>query len=298
VKERGADSYYGYGWVVAKGPNGEKVVTHNGGNGIFFADMAIVPEARLVVFLMTNVVSETRVANMLLEQIEARFLAGRAYPVIPEVVEIPGGEAALKACVGTYPWTGRSAAAAGNAFRVTMDGGALFIEAGGQAAFDALHSVRKAKPGRLERLSRLMDKIVTAYRKGDFGPLAEAYGDVTVERLKASWTEASKEMEERYGRILRHEILGSAATGDRDETVVRFHCERGTFDRTYVWALDRESRLLGASARGLAVRLRLYPSGEREFFTWDGGIRPPKLVRFEPGPDGRLQLHLGRSPKT
>jgi hypothetical protein len=121
---------------------------------------------------------------------------------------------------------------------------------------------------------------------------------VTVERLKASWTEASKEMEERYGRILRHEILGSAATQDRDETVVRFHCERGTFDRTYVWDLDRESRLLGASARGLAVRLRLYPSGEREFFTWDGGIRPPKLVRFEPGPDGRLQLHLGRSPKT
>jgi hypothetical protein len=39
--------------------------------------------------------------------------------------------------------------------------------------------------------------------------------------------------------------------------------------------------------------MRLFPSGEREFFTWDGGIRPPKLVRFERDPSGRLALLLG-----
>ena len=41
------------------------------------------------------------------------------------------------------------------------------------------------------------------------------------------------------------------------------------------------------------MRLRLFPSGERDFFTWDGGIRPPKLVNFEPGPDGKLGLRIG-----
>jgi hypothetical protein len=45
--------------------------------------------------------------------------------------------------------------------------------------------------------------------------------------------------------------------------------------------------------RGLSVRLRFYPSGERDFFTWDGGIRPPKLVHFETGPDGNLGFRLG-----
>ncbi len=51
--------------------------------------------------------------------------------------------------------------------------------------------------------------------------------------------------------------------------------------KPYVWDLKEEGGLLGMSVRGLAVRLRLYPSGEWEFFTWDGGIRTPKLVHFQ-----------------
>jgi CubicO group peptidase (beta-lactamase class C family) len=38
-----ADSFYGYGWAVLEMEDGTKVVTHNGGNGIFFADLALVP---------------------------------------------------------------------------------------------------------------------------------------------------------------------------------------------------------------------------------------------------------------
>jgi hypothetical protein len=64
---------------------------------------------------------------------------------------------------------------------------------------------------------------------------------------------------------------------------------------TYVWDLKEEGRLLGRSDRGLAVRLRLYPSAERDLFTWDGGIRPPKLVHFETGPDGKMLLNLADS---
>ena len=75
--------------------------------------------------------------------------------------------------------------------------------------------------------------------------------------------------------------------------MVRFTCEKGHVDMTYVWDIDKEGRLLGRSVRGLKVRMRLYPSGEREFFTWDGGIRPPKIVRFEDDPNGRLSLRLG-----
>jgi hypothetical protein len=100
-------------------------------------------------------------------------------------------------------------------------------------------------------------------------------------------------IEKDRGRILRHEVLGTARTQDRDETVVRFHCEKGSADMTYVWDLKEEGRLLGRSDRGLAVRMRLYPSGERDLFTWDGGIRPPKLVHFELGADGKPGLWIG-----
>ena len=64
---------------------------------------------------------------------------------------------------------------------------------------------------------------------------------------------------------------------------------------TYVWDIEKEGRLLGRSARGLTVRMRLFASGERDFFTWDGGIRPPKTVRIEAGADGKLRLTLGGS---
>lgn len=283
----GGDTSYGYGWSVAKAPDGTKIVTHNGGNGIYFADLAIVPDAGLVVFLMTNVIAENRSANSLLGQLEMRFLAGRAYPPIPEIVE--ADEASLKAFVGTYRLPGD-----GGAYRLTLDGQALFIEAEGGKAFALLNSVRAAEPGRLDRLSGLMEGIVAANLKGDFVPLSRAYGGkVAPDLLKTRWTELMAESEKVRGRFRRFEVLGTARTVDRDETVVRFHFEKGTVDLTYVWDLEEEGHLRGRSARGLGVRMRLYPSGTREFFTWDSGIRPPKMVRFGAGADGRMHLGVG-----
>ncbi|RPJ03271.1 MAG: class A beta-lactamase-related serine hydrolase [Candidatus Aminicenantes bacterium] len=285
----GGDSFYGYGWVIAKAPDGTKIVTHNGGNGIFFADMAIVPDAGLVVFLMTNVIAEIRVANALLEQVGMRFLGGQPYPAIPEVVELD--DAALKALPGIYRLPGKA-----GAYAVTLAGTDLFIEAEGHEAFDLLNSVRAAAPGKIATLNELAARMIAGNMKGDFSVIHKAYGgEVKIERLKANWAESMKGIEADRGRILRHEILGTASTQDRDETVVRFICEKGHVDMTYVWDIEKEGRLLGRSDRGLTVRMRLFASGEREFFTWDGGIRPPKTVRIEPGADGRSRLTLAGS---
>jgi CubicO group peptidase (beta-lactamase class C family) len=285
----GGDNFYGYGWVIAIASDGTKIITHNGGNGIFFADMAIVPDANLVVFLMTNVIAESRSANSLLEQIGMRFFAGAPYPSIPEVVDLD--EAALKAVAGTYRLPGD-----GGGYVVTADSKGLFIEAEGPKAFDLLNSTRQAGPGRLEALTRLTGQIIDGNSAGDFAPLFKAYGgEVPIERLKASWSEATKEVVENNGRILRTEVLGTARTQDRDETVFRFTCEKGNVDWTYVWDIEKEGRLLGRSVRGLMVHQRLMPSGEKDFFTWDGGIRPPKTVRIEPGADGRSRLTLAGS---
>jgi hypothetical protein len=297
--KQGGDSSYGYGWSIDTIPGGTRVITHNGGNGIFFADMAIVPDADLVVFLMTNVIAETRVANALLQQLGMRFLAGAAYPPIPEIVELT--PATLQAFSGTYRLPGDagafnvSVAPAPNADR-TASAPALFIESSGRQAFDILHSVSQAPPDRLNKLSSLMETILAANMKGDFAPITEAYGGrVPVERLKARWAEVIREIETNNGRVLRYEVLGSARTSEREETVVRFHCERGDVDRTWVWDLKIEGRLLGMSGRGLAVKLRLYPSGQKDFFTWDGGVRPPKAVKIEAGPDRQIRLVIGEA---
>jgi CubicO group peptidase (beta-lactamase class C family) len=297
--KQGSDNFYGYGWSINAVAAGTRVITHNGGNGIFFADMAIVPDSDLVVFVMTNVIAETRVANALLQQLGMRFGTGTPYPSIPEIVELK--PSVLQGFAGAYLLPG-----AGGVFQVTLDEApnaarpaaspspGLFIEAIGQHAFDVLNSVSQAPPGRLDKLSSLMKTIIAGNMKGDFAPISSAYGGrVPVERLKTRWAEVIKEIEGSKGRVLRHEVLGAARTSERDETVVRFHCERGTVDRTWVWDLKLEGRLLGMSGRGLTVKQRLYPSGPKDFFTWDGGVRPPKLVRIESGRNGQLRLVIG-----
>jgi CubicO group peptidase (beta-lactamase class C family) len=282
----GGGTFYAYGWSIDKAPDGAKIVTHNGGNGIYFADLAIMPDTGLVVFLMTNVIAENRSAHALLGPLGMRFHAGRPYPVIPEAVEMDA--AALAAYAGTYELPGRA-----GAFRLTREGPALFIEAEGRRAFSLLNSTRAAETARLDRISELMGSVIAANMKGDFRPLFEAYGgNVAIERLRDHWNDLLAESEKVRGKVRRFEVLGTAATDERDESVVRFYCEKGTVDLTYVWEAENEGRLLGRSARGLTVRMRLYPSGAGDFFTWDGGVRPPKLVHVETGADGRTSLTL------
>lgn len=283
----GGDTFYGYGWSIATAPGGLKVVTHNGGNGIFFADMAMVPDAGLVIFLMTNVVADVPGANALLDKIRGRFLSGRPYPEVPDAKAVP--EDSLKSLVGTYVL-----AEDGGRIVVAVEGRGLVLEPAGQKAFSLLHSVETVPPGRFERLNRLMDRIIAANRTGDFGPLVEAYGGrVPVDRIRERWLEITGTIEERNGRILRHEILGTARTTERDETVVRFVCEKGSAERTYVWAADQEASLMGMSMRGLPVRLRFVPEGGTAFASWDGGLRPSKRLRFEQDTDGKMTLKLG-----
>jgi len=99
-RQRGRDTFLRVRLVYRHRPRDVKIVTHNGGNGIFFADMAIVPDADLVIVLMTNVIAEVRVANSLLRQVGMRFLAGDALPMIPDVVNIDA--ARLRPLAGTY----------------------------------------------------------------------------------------------------------------------------------------------------------------------------------------------------
>ncbi|MEK7794138.1 MAG: serine hydrolase domain-containing protein, partial [Candidatus Hydrogenedentota bacterium] len=58
--EGGDRSHYGYGWVNLKTPRGTTVYTHNGGNGIFFADCFRYVEERVFIMAMTNTTTGKR----------------------------------------------------------------------------------------------------------------------------------------------------------------------------------------------------------------------------------------------
>lgn len=52
-----AQSFYGYGWAIFPTPRGTKLVTHNGGNGIFLADFLRYEEEEVVIYYTTNSVN-------------------------------------------------------------------------------------------------------------------------------------------------------------------------------------------------------------------------------------------------
>lgn len=50
----GADSHYGYGWAIFRTVRNTRLITHNGGNGVQFADVLRYPDEGVTVVLMSN----------------------------------------------------------------------------------------------------------------------------------------------------------------------------------------------------------------------------------------------------
>jgi hypothetical protein len=283
--EGGGDSFYGYGWVVRE-VAGHKVITHNGGNGILFADMAIVPDAELVMVIQTNVVADFRLAERLLEQIGSRLLLGEELPSVPDRAETAPSN--LDRLPGVYELTG------GGLLRVTAAGDELAVEAEGREAFAALLSTRPVDAGRGRRLTERIDRIVSAYLEGDWSPLWEAYGRPSpLEQLASRGRSRLSAAVEDHGSLRGHEVLGTAFRDGRDVTLVRIDFEHGEVYRAYVWDPDEEEKLLGVSVRGLDPILHVLPEEGGTLASWDGRTGESRPVRFEPVAGGGMRLRIG-----
>jgi len=54
LEYEGGDSYYGYGWALYTSDRNTKIISHNGGNGVFFHDYLYLPQEDVVIILFTN----------------------------------------------------------------------------------------------------------------------------------------------------------------------------------------------------------------------------------------------------
>ena len=67
IEEEGGDSFYGYGWVIIPHKERGTIITHNGGNGVFFADFWNFTESDNTVIVLSNA------ANRLTEELALRL---------------------------------------------------------------------------------------------------------------------------------------------------------------------------------------------------------------------------------
>ena len=271
-------SFYGYGWVVDR-KHDPHVITHNGGNGILFADFAIMPDENIVAFIQTNVVADFRKANELLAEIGARLFGGESYPDVPEVADID--PASLDKWAGTYQIDDDEQ------LEVTVDGDALRVLPSGWKAYALVHSFPDQDPQPLVEMSAEINRIVGAYVEGDFEPISEAYGrQVPAERLKEMYESRQREREAEHGPFQGYDILGTG-TGDRYHfTLVRFLYERGDILRTYVWERGETSKLLGITTRRMDPGCRFFPVEGGQFQSWEPATGASVTARLSKTPDG------------
>lgn len=68
----GSGSYYAYGWAIFDTPRNTKLIAHNGGNGVFFADFWRYLEEEITILVMTN--RSKRYSELIASQIAGLIL--------------------------------------------------------------------------------------------------------------------------------------------------------------------------------------------------------------------------------
>ena len=286
----GARSHYAFGWAVEKTPHGT-LVQHNGGNGIYVAELLRYVDEGVMIFLASTV------AEM------------KATPVVPalarivfgEPVEPPPAVAALSPEV-LRTRAGRYRAPSGAEVAVDARERALEVSAADPAGFALLAAVPAAERERYARLdTRIADIAGRAFR-GDPTGIHEALGGrLGLEEIRQQEAELMRDREARLGPYRGFAVVGSSPYGEgRVETVVRVDFERRSVYNRFLWG--PRGTLVGLQAGPEPPGARYVPVSEREFvaFRLGGSAGPERRLAFEgdgdaavlvvAGPDGPVRL--------
>lgn len=189
---------------------------------------------------------------------------GAEYTMPPAVVAVDA--TAMDRVAGSY------ALASGSRIELARDGANLRASATGVDAFALLHSPLPEEIS--AKLNARVATMVEASSKGDFKPIAEAFGGMipladVAENEGRMWTN----LRERLGAFKRVEVLGSARMRPMAATVARLEFERGSQYIRFGW---QQGELVGIRLIDELPSVTLYPTSPTEFVTF--GLRDPNPV--------------------
>lgn len=263
--DEGVGSWYGYGWVVDTTARGTRVIRHNGGNGILFADLHLFPDEGIVTFMMTGEAGLP--ATRLLDEVDD-LLFGVEAEMPPAVEPVTVDPAALRALTGRYVLQG------GGTVNVEFAGTALVLHVEGQPALDRIWTDRSTGDVPYEQLDRSARVFARAFGDGDFATMRRMLGPDAPEQ---PFRTTRARMLERLGPLGEIEVLGTLPawfhSGSSEVTWLRLHFEKMTTIRRVHWSADGTVVGLGGQAYPAPLSLRCAMTG------------PSSCVGWQPGPD-------------
>ena len=274
----GGTEHYAYGWGVRTSRRGGRVISHNGGNMVFGADVRRYIDEGVVIIVMTNqpMIPAPQLAP---RQIESLYFGDEAVVMPPSPVPVP--RAHRDTLAGTY------ATDAGGTItiRATEDG--LEAQASDSSTFSASGAL-SAAGGRFADVEARTMPIVDAEAKGDFRPLFDArrFEDGrTYESVASARQDLWEGWRAKHGAFQRVELLGTAIVEQGDPAVtVRFVFERGAMTMQYVWGPRR--LFMVREAPSPFVTLEAEAPDTWVYYSY----KQPRSVRLGFGADGRVDI--------
>ncbi len=251
-------SQYAYGWAVMKTSRGTRLVTHNGGNGIYVAELLRFVDDRVTIFV-TSTVSSMKATPAV--EVVSKIVFGQPYDLPPE--RVAADPAQLAAIVGTY------ALADGSRLVLRAQDNRLMAEAVGQQAYQLMASGDTASSLEAAALNARSRAIVEAIVNGNAAPLYTALGPGGPDSVDVA-SQESQMMEsrrQRFGAFRTIDVLGTVRGPEGGlQTTVRLNFASGGVTNIYTW--DRTGHIMDLGARPYQA-LELMPSEGGGFRSFD-----------------------------
>ncbi len=279
---RGDNRFYGYGWACNTTNRDTRLITHNGGNGVFFAEFHRYVDEDLAIIFATNTADfPGEEASYQL----TRVIFGQPYTLPPKVTQLDASS--LARCAGIYELVN------GGVVVVSVEGDYLAFQSQGRGGFAALSRDQLVPQPDTEGLYARTQEMVEACAHGDRGPLTEAFDAAHLaDEIDSAYGEIWNGFQSQFGAFRSVEVLGSVVEGSLVTTYVRADFERGHIFRQYEWERSSESssafRLVGTGGWGGPSTVRFFPRSESEFMTFDFGSAQLIHAEFESNPSGAV----------
>jgi CubicO group peptidase (beta-lactamase class C family) len=219
-----AISYYGYGWAIEETPRHGTLVQHNGGNGIFLAELHRWVDEGLTVFVVTT--DPALPATPVAAALEA-IAFGEPYSEPPAVMRVDPSALARAAGEWRLP--------SGESLTVTAAEDHLAVSAHGLSGTALLFPLSDRSRELAPDLEARTRAILEGLFRGDYGPLAEAFGGVPIEEIREREQELMADRHARLGPPTGYEIVGLVPAPVGPGILARIDFARGSAWNTYVW---------------------------------------------------------------
>lgn len=260
-----ADSFYAYGWAVFMTPRQTRLVAHNGGNGVFFADFRRYVDEQVVIYGHSNAeLSAIDAAGAV-----AAIVFGGDFAMPPAIVRLDPASAARLA--GTYVLS------SGEPLRVTADGERLKVMATGPA-LALLMDLAPPGSAPFADLEQKTRRIIEAGSKGDYEPVTSVI-DAPPERVRQTEQAMWAQRRARFGDLRGVEILGTGRIGPATSVFARLDLERGSVYARFMW--DSPDELAGRQILDLLPEPVFRPVAPTEFAAFNLRQGSTIRLRFE-----------------